>query len=250
MICSIIHLSIHSSIHNHLSNTFSVLDTVLNTADRTCRHNSSLTGLFLWLGRWTSSPRTTKHMGRAIIKVCITCYESTELRELFLTKGLVRRWSKEDSPIRGWLNWVWKNSRISPSTKEQKRHSKCLKQQIMKEKKFGKPSRGFCGGPYMSWWTAQALFYGEESGEGSEQNRTGVSFLFQQGHVERMWKMDWKEIHWRKRDQVEGYCSAVGASGKDLSQHWGSKGQGLSRESRVKGYLRIEWFTGLYLWYS
>ena len=180
MICSIIHLSIHSSIHNHLSNTFSVLDTVLNTADRTCRHNSSLTGLFLWLGRWTSSPRTTKHMGRAIIKVCITCYESTELRELFLTKGLVRRWSKEDSPIRGWLNWVWKNSRISPSTKEQKRHSNCLKPQIMKEKKFGKPSRGFCGGPYMSWWTAQALFYGEESGEGSEQNRTGVSFLFQQ----------------------------------------------------------------------
>ena len=33
-------------------------------------------------------------MGRAIIKICITCYESTELRELFLTRGLVRRWSK------------------------------------------------------------------------------------------------------------------------------------------------------------
>ena len=62
--------------------------------------------------------------------------------------------------------------------------------------------------------------------------------------------MDWKEIHWRKRDQVESYCSAEGASGKDLSQHWGSKGQRLSRGSRVKGYLRIEWFTGVYLWYS
>ena len=62
--------------------------------------------------------------------------------------------------------------------------------------------------------------------------------------------MNWKEIHWRKRDQVEGYCSAVGASGKGLSQHWGSKGQGLSRESRVKGYLGLEWFTGLYLWYT
>lgn len=247
MICSIIHLSILSSIHDHLVNTFSVLHTALGTADRTHRLNSSLTGPFLWLGRWTSSPRTTKHMGRAIIKVCITCYESTELRELFLIKGLVRRRSKKDSPIR---DWVWKNSQISPSRKEQKRHSKCLKHQNMKEEKFGKPSRGFCGGPGMSWWRAQALFYGEESGEGSEQNRTGVSFLFQQGHLERMWKMDWKETHWRKSDQVEGSCSAAGPSGKDLSQHWGSKEQGLSRESRVKGYLRIECFTGLYLWYS
>lgn len=57
-------------------------------------------------------------------------------------------------------------------------------------------------------------------------------------------------IHWRKSDQVEGSCCAAGASGKDLSQHWGSKGQGLSRESRVRDYLRIECFTGLYLWYS
>lgn len=169
MICSIIHLSILSSIHDHLVNTFSVLHTALGTADRTHRLNSSLTGPFLWLGRWTSSPRTTKHMGRAIIKVCITCYESTELRELFLIKGLVRRRSKKDSPIR---DWVWKNSQISPSRKEQKRHSKCLKHQNMKEEKFGKPSRGFCGGAwyvmvkssgFILWWRVRGGFWAEQN---------------------------------------------------------------------------------------
>lgn len=60
-------------------------------------------------------------MGRAVIKVCITCYESTEVRELFLTKGLVRKWSKEDSPMRWWLNWVWEDSLdVSQQTRAEK----------------------------------------------------------------------------------------------------------------------------------
>lgn len=62
--------------------------------------------------------------------------------------------------------------------------------------------------------------------------------------------MDQKERHWRKRDQVEGYCDAMGGSGKDLSQDQGSKGQGLCRENGFKDYLGIEWFIGSHLWYT
>lgn len=69
---------------------------------------------------------------------------------------------------------------------------------MRKKEKFGKRSQAedFVGGLVCHGEELRLYSMSEESGEGSEQRQSfGSQFLFQQGHLERMWKMDWKGKH-------------------------------------------------------
>lgn len=169
--------------------------------------------------RWgtrTCSQRISTTPESTIIKVCLKCSGNTEVREFFLTKGQVGRCSKEDFSNKVLVKFSLKEfTGFLSADKSRKgiphaRKSKAWRAQRIRGEEAGQLGRGFCGGP-MSSQGVQALLLGHEGwGEGSQQNRIAVSFLFQQDPLRRACKMEWKRRCWSERDQVGGYCKAVG----------------------------------------
>lgn len=166
-------------------------------------------------------------MERAIIKVCTKCYGSTEVRKVFIRD--VRRWSKEDFPMRWWLNSIWKNSLdLLQHTRAKKAfhvlerakcegHSPSGKRLGSRKKSLWRTLNVILrSSSFIMWWWSQERVLSRAA--------VGSVFLFQQGHG--AWKGNEREDAGGKETKQEATASTLWRRESGLGKWRAGNGQG------------------------